>query len=69
MLEEKIKQIMKQKNLAPIDVYRPLRINRVNFYKALKTSNLENKSLKKIVNFLGFELSINLYKKNENKNE
>lgn len=69
MLEEQIKRIMKQKKLTPIDIYQPLKINRVNFYKALKTSNLKNRSLKKIVNFLGFELSINLYKKNENKNK
>ena len=67
MLEEKIKKIIAKKKIKPVDIYRPLKINRVNFYKALKTSNLKNKSLRKIVNFLGFELSASLNKKHENK--
>lgn len=67
MLEEQIKKIMHDKKLTAVDVYQPLGINRVNFYKAIKSSNLENKSLKKIVNFLGLELSVKLYKKNGNK--
>ena len=67
MLEEKIKKIIAKKKIKPVDIYRPLQINRVNFYKALKTSNFKNKSLRKIVNFLGFELSASLNKKHENK--
>lgn len=69
MLEKEIKKIMQNRNLNAVDVYKPLRINRVNFYKALKTSNLQNKSLRKILDFLGLGIRINLYnKKNENKN-
>lgn len=67
MLEEKIKKVMSEKNITAVDIYRPLKINRVNFYKAIKTSNLKNKSLRKIINFLGFELSASLKKKHENK--
>ena len=63
MLEEEIKKRMLDKKLTAIDIYRPLKINRVNFYKAIKTSNLKNKSLKKILNFLGLEMKINLYNK------
>ncbi|MCK5413104.1 MAG: hypothetical protein KAI57_01885 [Candidatus Pacebacteria bacterium] len=67
MLEEEIKKRMLDKKITAIDIYRPLKINRVNFYKAIKTSNLKNKSLKKILNFLELEVKINLYnKKNEN---
>lgn len=66
MLEEQIKKIMLQKNITAVDVYKPLKINRINFYKALKTSNLKNKSLEKIVNFLGFSIVANL-KKHANK--
>ena len=62
MLEDQIKKILAQKKIKPVDIYRPLKINRVNFYKAIKTSNLKNKSLRKIVNFLGFELSAGLIK-------
>ena len=68
MLEKQIRKIIAQKKIKPVDIYRPLKINRVNFYKALKTSNLKNKSLRKIVNFLGFELSANLKSKNDHKN-
>lgn len=69
MLEEEIKKIMLKRKMTAVDIYRPLKINRVNFYKAIKTSNLENKSLKKILNFLGLKIKINIYsKKNENEN-
>ncbi|OGZ14362.1 MAG: hypothetical protein A3H76_04770 [Candidatus Lloydbacteria bacterium RIFCSPLOWO2_02_FULL_54_12] len=60
MLEEAIKKVVAQKKIKPVDVYGPLKINRVNFYKAIKTSNFNNKSLKKIVKFLGLELSVSL---------
>jgi len=67
MLEKEIKKRMLDKKMTAVDVYRPLKINRVNFYKAIKSSNLKNKSLKKILNFLGLGVKINLYnKKNEN---
>jgi predicted transcriptional regulator len=66
MLEEQIKKIIAEKKVRPVDIYRPLKINRVNFYKAIKTSNLKNKSLIKILKFLGFKLLI-LLKKNEDK--
>lgn len=62
MLEEKIKKEMGKRKLTPVDIYKPLKINRVNFYKALKTSNLENPSLKKILGFLGLKIEINLKK-------
>ena len=62
MLEKQIKKIIVEKGIKPVDIYKPLKINRVNFYKALKTSNLKNKSLIKILNFLGFKLSILLKK-------
>lgn len=51
------------KKISPVGIYVPLKINRVNFYKAIKTSNLENKSLKKVLDFLGYELSVILKKK------
>ncbi|MBU4479933.1 hypothetical protein KKG48_00615 [Patescibacteria group bacterium] len=67
MLEKEIKKEIEKKNLKPINIYKPLKINRVNFYKAIKTSNLNNKSLIKILNFLGFKLLILLKKKNDHK--
>lgn len=66
MVETLIRTIMKKQRLTPADIYRPLRINRVNFYKAIRTSNLSNKSLRKILDFLGYDIVVSL-KKNEHK--
>lgn len=67
MLEDQIKRIIACRNLRPIDIYKPLKINRVNFYKAIQSSNLKNKSLIKIINYLGLELSVILNDKNDHK--
>lgn len=67
MLEQEIKKIMKKRGLLPVDIYKPLKINRINFYRAIKTSNLKNKTFQKIISFLDLELNIKLkVKKNEN---
>jgi len=63
MLEQEIKKIMKERGLMPVDIYKPLKINRINFYRAIKTSNFENKTFKKIIAFLDLELDIILKKK------
>jgi len=63
MLAGKIRKVMVIRKMRPVDVYAPLKIGRVNFYKAIKTANLHNKSLRKILSFLGLELSINLSRK------
>jgi len=63
MLAGKIKKIMAMRRLRPVDVYAPLKIGRANFYKAINTSNLQNKSLRKIINFLGLELSVKISRK------
>ena len=62
ILEDQIRKEMARQKLTPENIYKPLGINRVNFYKAIKTSNLENKSLKKILDFLGLFIKINLKK-------
>lgn len=64
MLEEHIKEVLKKRNLKPIDIYQPLKINRINFYKAIKSSNLNNSTLQKILNFLRLKIHITL--KNDN---
>jgi len=63
MLEQEIKKIMKERGLMPVDIYKPLEINRINFYRAIKTSNFENKTFKKIIAFLDLELDIILKEK------
>ena len=67
MLAEKIRKVMAIRKMRPVDVYAPLKIGRVNFYKAINSSNLQNKSLRKILIFLGLKLSIKLSRKNYGK--
>ena len=62
MLEEQIKKVMREKNISAEYIYKPLRINRINFYKAIKTSNLNNKSLLKILHFLKLHIIVKLEK-------
>lgn len=69
MLAGRIKKIMVARKLRPVDIYAPLKIGRANFYKAINTSNLRNKSLGKILNFLGLELSIKISSKKYGKKE
>ncbi len=67
MLEQEIKKIMKKRGMLPVDIYKPLKINRINFYQAIKTSNFENKTFKKIIAFLNLELIIKLKNKQNGK--
>ncbi|MEI7511129.1 MAG: hypothetical protein WCJ84_03150 [Candidatus Peregrinibacteria bacterium] len=60
MLEEKVLAVMAEKNLKPRNVYIPLGINRVNFYQAIKTANLGNPTLQKILDFLGVKIILSL---------
>lgn len=68
MFETHIKDFMQKKKIKAIDVYRTLNINRQNFYKALKTNNLDNPTLQKILNFLGLEILFSLSPKKWLKN-
>ena len=67
MLAGKIRKVMVIRKMRPVDVYAPLKIGRVNFYKAINTCNLQNKSLRRILIFLGLKLSIKLSRKNYGK--
>jgi len=66
MLEEQIKDFLKSKKLKQSDVYNKLKISKQNFYKAIRTKNFDNPTLKKILNFLWIEVLILLKEKNEN---
>ncbi len=67
MLEEEIRKAMKEKGLNPIDIYSQLACSKQNFYKAIRSSNLANKTLLKIIKFLDMELLVSLEKKDANK--
>jgi len=60
LLEKEIKIVLAQRGLKTSDVYKALGIDKVVFYQAIRTSNLNNKTLHKILDYLGLEVSISL---------
>lgn len=67
MLEKEIKVVLAKRGLKTSDVYKAIGIDKVVFYQAIRTSNLNNKTLHKILDYLGLEISISL-KERENAN-
>lgn len=63
MLELQIKEILKQRGLKPVDVYKALDIDKVVFFQSIRTSNLNNKTLHKILRYLGLEMEVKLHEK------
>jgi len=67
LLEKEIKVVLAKRGLKTSDVYKALGIDKVVFYQAIRTSNLNNKTLKKILDYLGLEISISLGEKEDGK--
>jgi len=65
MLEKQIKEFLKKQNLKQSDIYNKLDVSKQNFYKAIRTKNFDNPTLKKILDFLWLEILILLKEKNE----
>ncbi|MCT7486480.1 hypothetical protein [Aliarcobacter cryaerophilus] len=69
MLEKDIKIELIKRGLKPSDVYKSLNLERAHFYQAIRSTNLTNKTLLKILDYLDLEISISLKHKgilNEN---
>ena len=60
MLEKDIKIELIKRDIKPSEVYKALRLERAHFYQAIKSYNLNNKTLKKILDYLELEVSITL---------
>jgi len=60
LFEKEIKVVLAQRGLKTSDVYKALGIDKVLFYQAIRTSNLNNKTLHKILDYLGLEISVSL---------
>ncbi len=60
MLEKDIKIELIKKDLKPSDVYKALGIERAHFYQAIRSTNLTNKTLLKILDYLELEISVSL---------
>lgn len=65
MIEKQLKEILKERNLKPVDVYKALEIDKVVFYQSIRTSNLNNKTLHKILRYLGLEIEVLLHEKRD----
>ena len=60
MLEKDIKLELLKRDLKPSDIYKALGIQRAHFYQAIKSFNLNNKTLKMILDYLELEISVTL---------
>ncbi len=69
MLEDQIKKVMRERNISAEYIYKPLKINRINFYKAIKTSNFNNQTLLKILHFLELQLIVKLERYEDTKKD
>lgn len=61
MIEKQLKEILNKKGLKPVDVYTALEINKVVFYQTIRSSNLNNKTLHKILKYLDLEIEVLLH--------
>ncbi len=60
MLEKYIKIELIKRDLKPSDVYNELGLQRAHFYQAIRSSNMKNKTLLKILDYLELEVSVSL---------
>jgi len=65
VIEKQLKEILKKRNLKPVDIYKVLEIDKVVFYQSIRTSNLNNKTLHKILRYLGLEIEVVLHENRE----
>ncbi len=67
MLEKEIKIELIRRGLKPSDVYKALKLERSHFYQAIRSSNMKNKTLLKILDYLELEIVVSLtHKRQEN---
>jgi len=65
MLEKDIKIELIRRGLKPSDVYKLLGIERAHFYQAIRSTNITNKTLLKILDYLELEISVSLQHKDK----
>lgn len=65
MLEKEIKEFLKEKGLKQADIYTKIGVSKQNFYKAIRTKNFDNPTLKKILKFLWLEIFISVKETND----
>lgn len=68
MLEKDIKIELIKRGMKPSDVYKALGLDRAHFHQAIKSYNMNNKTLKKILDYLELEISFALKQKDGSNN-
>lgn len=63
MFEKDIKIELIKRDVKLSEVYKALGLERAHFYQAIKSHNLNNKTLKKILDYLDLEVSMTLQPK------
>jgi len=67
MIDKQIKIELIKRDLKPSDVYKALGLERAHFYQAIRSTNLNNKTLKKVLDYLDLELVVELKAKDAGK--
>ncbi len=65
MLEKEIKIELIKNDLKPSDVYKALKLERSHFYQAIRSSNMKNKTLLKVLDYLGLDVVVSLKHKGQ----
>jgi len=65
MLEKDIKIELIKRDLKPSDVYNSIGLQRAHFYQAIRSANMKNKTLLKILDYLELEISFKLIDKDK----
>jgi len=63
MIEKDIKIELIKRGLKTSDVYKALDLQRSHFYQAIRSSNMKNKTLLKILDYLDLKIVISLTQK------
>jgi len=65
MLEKEIKIELIKRGLKTSDVYKALNLQRAHFYQAIRSSNMNNKTLLRILDYLELKIVVSLKHKRQ----
>jgi len=69
MIEKEIKIELIKRDLKTSDVYKALNLERAHFYQAIRSSNMKNKTLLKILDYLELKIVVSLKHKRQDNGE
>jgi len=69
MIEKEIKIELIKRDLKTSDVYKALNLERAHFYQAIRSSNMKNKTLLRILDYLELKIVVSLKHKRQDDGE